>query len=441
MSTIESLPGPILLLPFISLLLMLATGPVFYPRFWHQHYPKVAIGLAAIVISYYVLWLHELASPLHAFVDYIQFILLIGALYMASGTILIKVNRPPSVYTNLAMLWGGALIANIIGTTGASMVLIRPYIRLNRQRLAPYHIVFFIFMVSNIGGVLTPIGDPPLFLGFLKGVPFFWTLVHGWSTWLLALVLIGLLFYFFDSKVGRGGLKPTRPAAGKQWEIRGIKHLLLFPIIIGAVFLDPNREGSAIPSITCHGIEISYLRELILFFVILTAYKTADRRILAENNFSLAPLKEVFFVFIGIFGTMPPALLWIKFLAQQHSHAINPHSLFWITGILSSMLDNAPVYLNMLTAGMQAQGLDIASASNVLTYGEVYSASLQATSIGAVFFGAMTYIGNGPNFMVRAIAEEEGVNMPSFGQYIVYYGIPLLLPVLSLTWLFLSRGW
>src|SRR5690606_9852171 len=176
-----------LVIPFVALLLMIATGPLFYEHFWHKNYPKIAIGFALLVVFYYLFILGNVHAPVHALAEYIQFIALVASLYIASGGILIEIDKKATPFANVTLLVIGALISNLIGTTGASMLLIRPFIRLNKGNIQAYHIIFFIFMVSNIGGSLTPIGDPPLFLGFLKGIPFFWTLEHNWPAWIFAL--------------------------------------------------------------------------------------------------------------------------------------------------------------------------------------------------------------------------------------------------------------
>lgn len=420
-------------LPFGLLLVMIATGPVLYPHFWERFYAWIAGSLAALVIGYYIFIRHDYEAPIEAAADYVQFIALIAALYMAAGGILIEVHQKSTPWVNLALLWSGALLSNFVGTTGASMLLIRPYIRLNEKRIAPYHIVFFIFMVSNLGGVLTAVGDPPLLLGFLKGVPFLWTLRHGWLPWIIALLSLSAIFYYLDSK---NYLPDTAPLSQKGIRFSGYFNLLLLALIACAVLLDPKIIPS-LPTLHYHGHHHSFIRELIMVSIAMLAYARGDKEVLKANGFNLAPLKEVIFVFIGIFGTMIPAIQIIKAWAcsPQGLPWITPHFLYWITGLLSSVLDNAPTYLNFLAAGMSAQGLSMEKAEEVLQYAQAFSPYLKATSMGAVFFGAMSYVGNGPNFMVRAIAEEQGIKMPSFGKYISAFALPYLLPVLGLVWL------
>ena len=435
------LPPNWLAIPFVMLLLMIATGPLLYAKFWHQHYPKVAILLAALVMAYYLGMLHDYISPVEALMEYVQFIALISALYMAAGGILIKINRRATPWANLALLFVGAVMANFIGTTGASMLLIRPYIRLNQGSVKVYHIVFFIFIVSNVGGALTPIGDPPLFLGFLKGVPFFWTIQHNLLPWLVVLLLLGTIFYFLDthhtSRANATSIDTTKPAI----HLVGKHNFIWLAIIIGAVFIDPNIFAW-VPALHYDHHSFSFIRELILLSVAGLSYYDADPHALQENAFNLAPLKEVVLIFLGIFGTMVPALQLISaFAASEAGQALITHNtLYWCTGIFSSVLDNAPTYLNFSAASMAAQGAAITEVAAVKAFaaGNIFPNAvlqLKAISVASVFFGAMTYIGNGPNFMVKAIAEHMGVRMPSFFSYILRYAIPILLPALSIVWL------
>ena len=439
--TNAALPPGWLALPFILLLLMIATGPLLYEKFWHKHYPKVALLLAGLVMSYYSFAMHDWLKPLEACMDYIQFIALITALYMASGGILLEVNRQATPLTNLILLGIGAIIANLIGTTGASMLLIRPYIRLNQGNIKIYHIVFFIFMVSNVGGALTPIGDPPLFLGFLNGVPFFWTLYHNLIPWLVALTLLGVVFYILDTK-NAGSREDTAIDSTKPTlHIVGKRNFVWLALIIGAVFVDPNIF-SWVPALHCQHHTFSFVRELILLSVAILSYYCAAPHALRVNEFNLAPLKEVVLIFIGIFGTMIPALELIGAFAQSETGRalITHNTLYWGAGIFSSILDNAPTYLNFGAASMAAQGASITEVADVKAFagGSTFYNSviqLKAISIASVFFGAMTYIGNGPNFMVKAIAEHSGIRMPSFFGYVLRFSLPILLPILVLIWL------
>lgn len=427
-----------LIIPFVLLLLMIATGPLFYEHFWQHHFHHISLGLAALVIFYYIFILHNTHQPIHSLAEYVQFISLLAALYMASGGILINVDRESTPIANVLLLLAGAFLSNFIGTTGASMLLIRPFIRMNKNRIKPYQIVFFILMISNIGGALTPIGDPPLFLGFLKGVPFFWTLEHNWPAWLTALALLALIFYWIDKA---SIIKDSKaPSYANTLSVVGKKNFFWLLLIIFSVFLDPNVL-SWVPSIDYDGQQISFLRELIMLSVAYLSYRFAAPLALKGNDFNLHPIREVAFIFVGIFATMMPALELIGNYARSADGAalVSHSSLYWGAGTLSAFLDNAPTYLNFLAAAMAAQGADINNMDQVKAFAlnryDDSAFQLMAISIASVFFGAMTYIGNGPNFMVKSIAEQSGVKMPSFFGYIIRFTIPILLPILFLVWL------
>jgi Na+/H+ antiporter NhaD/arsenite permease-like protein len=433
-----------LVIPFITLLLMIATGPLFYEHFWHHNYPKIAVGFSLLVVFYYLFVLDNVHAPVHALAEYIQFIALLASLYVASGGILIEIDKKATPLANVSLLLIGALVSNLIGTTGASMLLIRPFIRLNKGNIQPYHVVFFILMVSNVGGSLTPIGDPPLFLGFLKGVPFFWTLEHNWPAWVLALSVLALIFYFVDRKMGKANEDEYTEEIiyTNKFSLIGVKNFGWLFIIICAVFLDPNViEG--VPAIVYDGQKFSYLREIIMLSVAFLSYKFGDEKALKGNEFNFEPIREVAFIFVGIFGTMMPALELVGNFAKSPEGAslITVNTLYWGTGTLSAVLDNAPTYLNFLAAAMASEGASINNIAEVREFaGNSMNDSdttfqLMAIAISSVFFGAMTYIGNGPNFMVKSIAEQNGIKMPSFFGYLIRFTIPILLPILFLVWL------
>lgn len=431
-----------LVIPFCSLLLMIATGPLLYEKFWHKNYPNIAILLSFSIILYYIFSLKDSFRPIHAGMEYIQFIAVIAALYIVSGGIYIDVETKSRPLINLSFLFIGALLANFVGTTGASMLLIRPYIRLNGKNIKMYHIVFFIFMVSNIGGALTPIGDPPLFLGFMNGVPFFWTVYNNFIPWITAIVLLGAIFYFLDCRNYKSNTFQESKILSNSCEIKiiGKKNFLWLLLIIGSIFLDPNIF-SWLPSVHLGHHEFSFVREVIIFSIAFLAYKFADKTALKKNQFEMGPLKEVVILFIGIFFTMIPAIQIIgDFAASESGKAlISCNTLYWGTGALSSVLDNAPTYLNFFAASMSSHGMDLASIDNVRDFssGAVNIETilqLKSISIAAVFFGAMTYIGNGPNLMVKSIADQYGIKMPSFFGYIFKYSLVYLLPVLALVW-------
>ena len=428
------------IIPFVVLLLLIATGPVFFENFWHHNYKFIAPGLGLITLVYYLFILQDNHHPAHAFSEYVSFIALLAPLYIASGGILIQIDREGKPLVNVLLLLVGAVISNIIGTTGASMLLIRPFIRLNRDRLKAYHIVFFIFIVSNVGGSLTPIGDPPLFLGFLKGVPFEWTFIHIIPEWLFGILCLAAVFYFYDIR-NKSDLDHAESVYSGKVVLRGTKNFFWLAIIVGAVFLDPNVVDW-VPAIEVNGTKFSFLREIIQLSAGALGYFLADKQALRGNEFSFAPINEVVFLFAGIFFAMMPALQLIGEFAQSPAgkNFFNVDTMYWITGSLSGVLDNAPTYLNFLSAALGKFGMSVSNLADVQAFAAgsvdpVTKDYLRAISVSAVFFGAMTYIGNGPNFMVKAIAEERGVDMPSFVVYIVKYSLIVLLPILLLTWI------
>ncbi len=428
-------------IPFVALLLMIATGPLFYEHFWHKNYPIISVILAAGVVLYYIFALHNTHSPIHSAAEYIQFISLLAALYIASGGIMIEIDREATPRVNVILLLVGAIISNLIGTTGASMLLIRPFMRLNQARIKAYHVIFFIFIVSNIGGSLTPIGDPPLFLGFLKGVPFFWTAEHNLIPWATALVALLAIFYFIDirNKTRYEYVEELESPTGKI-SIKGTRNFWWLLIVILSVFFDPNVI-EWVPYIPFGEQKISFVREVIMLSVAFLSFKFAKKEALKGNDFSFEPIREVAFIFVGIFGTMMPALELVGNYAAspEGMQTISQNSLYWGTGILSGFLDNAPTYINFLTAAMASQQQSINSLADVIAFSGEKTLYLKAISIGAVFFGAFTYIGNGPNFMVKSIAEEIGLKMPSFFGYILRYSIIYLLPLFIVIWLLFFR--
>jgi Na+/H+ antiporter NhaD/arsenite permease-like protein len=431
----DSLIDYLMVIPFAILLLMIATGPILYPHFWEHHYPKVAVGIGSVIAIYYLSVLNDPHSLLDSFAEYLSFIALLGSLFVASGGILLRVDKKATPLVNVLFLLFGAVMANVIGTTGASMLLIRPFIIMNKDRIRAYHIIFFIFLVSNIGGALTPIGDPPLFLGFLRGVPFFWVIENVWFIWILPVIIILVIFYIFDYTNKSGGsLKGDKEYSG-MIKFEGYRNVFYLCIIIIAVFLDP-AVISWVPSL--HPLPIG-IREIIMFSVMIISYKRADQSILRLNEFDFEPIKEVAYLFIGIFIAMIPALQLIASQAQIHADKLNAGVFYWATGSLSGFLDNAPTYLNFLSAALGKEGLDINNTADVRHFVSIDVIYLRAISVAAVFFGAMTYIGNGPNFMVKSICERAGIKMPSFFTYIVKYSVPILIPVFILVWAIFFR--
>ncbi len=336
----DDAPPPVfLVVPFVAMLLLIATGPVLYPHHWHKRYPAYALGLGLLVAAYYLVILGDGTPILHAVEEYTSFIALLLALFVASGGILIQTDIAGTPRANTILLLVGAVLANVIGTTGASMLLIRPYLRLNTGRVRPYHVVFFIFIVSNVGGALTPIGDPPLFLGFLRGVPFFWSLEHLWYIWLPTILVIAAVFYVVDSRNKKASARSilpeewmvdidenpavTVPAAipgPTQFRIVGGRGVIWLVLTIAAVFVDPNILPGLVPDLHALHIPIG-VREILLVGIAFGAYKTANPRALKGNGFTFEPIKEVAWLFIGIFLTMQPALRLISVAAQDYASA------------------------------------------------------------------------------------------------------------------------
>ncbi len=433
----EPVPPIWLVLPFLTLLLMIATGPLFYAHHWHHHYPKYAVGLSVLVTLYYIFVLHSSVSMVHALKEYLSFIALVASLFIAASGIYLKINARGTPLTNVALLTVGAVVANLIATTGAAMLFIRPYMRLNQGRLKPYHIVFFIFIVANVGGALTPIGDPPLFLGFLRGVPFFWTLVNVWHIWLPAMVIILGIFFVIDSR--NKAESTTVMGEGKTIEIQGSRSFLFVLVIILSVFIDPNLFDW-VPELPVVPFGI---REIIMLSMCYAGYKFCDQEALKKNDFSFEPIREVGWLFLGIFACMVPALALISNFANENAELLTTGMFYWGTGFLSSILDNAPTYLNFLAAAMGKFDGDVNVPAEVKAFAESDASMifLQAISVAAVFFGAMTYIGNAPNFMVKAIAEANNVDAPSFAGYLFKYAIPILVPVYFVIWMIFYSGW
>ncbi len=438
------LPPVWLILPFLGLLIMIATGPLFYAHHWHHHYPKYATGLGAIVVIYYLFVLESSVPMMHALAEYLSFIALIASLFIAASGIFLSLNARGTPWTNSVLLFVGSVLANLIATTGAAMLFIRPYMRLNKGRLKPYHIVFFIFLVANVGGGLTPIGDPPLFLGFLRGVPFFWTLTHVWYIWLPTVLLLLAIFYVIDARNKQ--VAPAIDASRGLMGIVGRKNFIWVVVVVLSVFIDP-QVFDWVPRLHIGGAHLPFgIRELVMFSVCVFAFVFADKAALKKNEFTFEPIREVGWLFLGIFATMQPALQLISEFASQNSESLSVGMFYWATGALSGILDNAPTYLNFLAAAMGKFGMDVSVASQVVEFalpaeGIDSWIFLQAISVAAVFFGAMTYIGNAPNFMVKAIAESSGVDVPSFVGYLVKYSLPILIPVYFVIWVIFYSGW
>ncbi|TLU84711.1 MAG: citrate transporter [Chlorobium sp.] len=434
-----------LIIPFICLLLMISTGPLFYHQFWARHYARIAIGLGAFVAVFYGFMMENGGQVLmHTLQEYLSFIALLSSLFVVSGGIFIKIQRQATPVVNGIILFSGAVLSNLIGTTGASMLLIRPFLRMNKGRIKAFHVVFFIFIVSNTGGALTPVGDPPLFLGFLKGVPFFWVISRVWIPWMVTNILLTGIFMFMDAKSGKNEPASTSGSGGVS--IAGAQNFFYLFIIIGSIFLDPAIIDG-FPSLqNLFGFPFG-IREIVMVGVAVAAYLTSDKDALKGNEFNFEPIKEVAFLFIGIFATMIPALELIGNYAANHAAELSVTKFYWMTGFLSSILDNAPTYLNFLAGAAGKFGIDIASPEQIRNFsggivspvsGDVASdVYLTAISLASVFFGAMTYIGNAPNFMVRNIAAQAEVEVPDFLEYVYKYSLPVLMPVFLVLWFLL----
>ncbi len=432
-------------LPFAALLGCIAVLPLMQraSHWWEHNLNKfyVAGNLAAITLIY-LAFLHPSASLgfagqtlLHTIVsDYIPFIILLFSLYTISGGIRIAGDLPAHSLTNVAFLAIGALLASFIGTTGAAMLLVRPLLETNRERKHVAHtMVFFIFVVCNCGGLLLPLGDPPLFLGYLKGVDFLWTL-NLWKSWLfincmlLAVYFVWDHFYAYPREAARDiKTDETRVHALK---FAGIwpNALLLLGVILAVALLDP---GKALPGTSWH--PWIYLREATMLALVLASLTIGPHHVRRSNSFDYLAIMEVGVLFIGIFISMRPALEILRLRGAEFG-LDSPAKYFWASGTLSSVLDNAPTYLVFFEAGQSETAKNWGDAAKMAG---VAVPLLVGVSLGSVCMGAMTYIGNGPNFMVKSIAEKSGVNMPSFFGYMVY-SFAVLLPILAINlWLFL----
>jgi Na+/H+ antiporter NhaD/arsenite permease-like protein len=418
--------------PFILLLLCVAVLPLVAEHFWHQNRNKAIIAaLLAIPVAVYLLARHSATDGASTHVlldeieDYTSFVLLLGSLYVVAGGILIGGTITMSPATNTAVLGIGAVLANLIGTTGAGMLLIRPLLRMNAARESKRHIpVFFIIVVCNIGGLLTPLGDPPLFLGFLEGVPFTWTL-RMWPQWLLVNGAVIVMFFLWDARVFR--MEPTITASGVPSEpirMSGAVNFLLLGGILAAVLAQSPQLGLPISLKHPWG-------EVMMLLMAVLSLALTPRGLRKENGFTWAPIIEVAVIFAGIFVTMAPALQLLRGRGPEFGlNILSPWKYFALTGGLSAFLDNAPTYLALATMA--------ASPGDLIQLADERALSLQAIRCGAVFMGALTYIGNGPNFMVKAIADEAGYRMPSFFAYLGYSTL-ILGPILVITALLFFR--
>jgi Na+/H+ antiporter NhaD/arsenite permease-like protein len=407
-------------LPFALILLSIAVFPLIAPTWWGKKYTLVVLPLGLLVVVYYVFFYGGGARMLITAHEYAAFIILIGSLFVVAGGVHVGLVGVFTPAQNALLLAIGSVLANLVGTTGASMILIRPYLRGNQWRFAPFHAVFFIFIVANCGGALTPVGDPPLFLGYLKGVPFFWVIEHLWYKWLVGIGLLLAIFYFVDHRHFQ-----QQPAARqniarmRDWfSIQGKRNFLFLAVILAAVL-----GGAYVPE------HLVWLREVVMIAAAIGSYCATPKQIHERNDFSFHPIREVAILFAAIFAAMVPALDWLAANASSLG-LTTPSGFYWATGATSSVLDNAPAYLNFLAAAMGLDGLSVNDKAHLLQWITGHGQMLRSISIAAVFFGAMTYIGNGPNFMVKIMCDRFGAKTPSFLEYIYKYSLPILLPIL-----------
>lgn len=441
---VEHLQGSVMslwwVLPFVGILLSLALMPIVLPRLWHHHYGKVAFIWSAITIgsmlltqSLSVAWFEIGHTIFH---HYIPFIILISALYIISLDIKIELNVAGIPFNNVLFIFCGGLTASLIGTTGASMVLIQPLLHMNRKRIYKTHlIIFFIFIVSNIGGALTPLGDPPLFLGFLEGVPFFWTLKNLIMPQMLVMLPLLLILWmidaYFHKKEGVVADSEANNTHKKRLKISGFQNIVLLGLVMATVLfsgISDERKEVALMGVSLGVSDI--LRDSALLILVCIALFSKKRKG-AERVYTWGPLIEVTKIFAAIFITAMPVIAILKagengalgFVTAklfENGVPLNGY-FFWITGLLSGFLDNAPTYLIFFHL----------ASGDVVELTTKLSSTLIAISTGAVFMGALTYIGNAPNFMVKSIAEEKGIRMPSFFGYMAW-SMALLLPLLGI---------
>jgi Na+/H+ antiporter NhaD/arsenite permease-like protein len=440
-------------IPFVGILLSIALFPLLAPHFWHHHFPKVSAAWALIfAIPFLVVYKGQAwAEIVHIYImDYIPFIILLWGLYTIAGGIFVKGTLKGTPAVNILIILVGTALASWVGTTGAAMITIRPLLRANVERKYKGHlVVFFIFLVANIGGVLTPLGDPPLFLGFLHGVNFFWTLkLYIELTFLV--VALSIILYVWDSIQYKKEIITDIPAERREpLKIEGAHNFVFLLGIVAAVLFSGLVDLGGVSVLGVHRTVQSLIRDgwIILMGILSIRFTRSATR--SENEFSWGPIKEVAYLFAGIFMTIIPALAILQ--AGEHGAMAtlirsvdSPRQFFFMSGALSSFLDNAPTYLTFFNTALGKLGLTENVIRNAFAAGTIgtihpeFETLLKGISLGAVFMGANTYIGNAPNFMVKSIAEEAGIPMPSFFGYMFKYAIPILIPLFILVaWIFL----
>jgi Na+/H+ antiporter NhaD/arsenite permease-like protein len=406
-------PNRLAMLPFAVLLVAIALGPLIAQHHWERHYHKLCVALAGVVCLYYLLVLKQPGRVVHAGIEYATFMVVVAAFFVVAGGIHVRPRAPSSPLRNTFFLLAGAVLANLIGTIAASLLLIRPWIAMNRGRIAPMHVVFFIFLVSNVGGALLPVG-PPLLLGYLNGVPFSWMLQHCWRPWTTTVGLILLVFFIMDLANWRTSRKTGEERDLTSWRCDGAHNFIFLFVILAAIIAVPAGW-----------------REPLIVLTALGSYLGTPERIREANNFSFLPLKEVGWLFLGIFGTMIPVLVFMERSAGELGLR-GAFSFYWATGLLSALLDNAPTYLAFFAAALGLHGLDLKNTAQIAAFATSDGRELAAVSLGATFFGALTYIGNTPNLLVKSIAEHGRIPTPSFIGYIWKFALPILIPIFGL---------
>jgi len=408
--------------PFALMLLGIAVIPLQLPHFWEKNRNKAMLSaILGLPVACYVA-AHDVTIVAHTALEYVSFLALLGALFTISGGVVLRGDLRATPLVNTAFLAVGALLANVIGTTGASMLLIRPLLQTNwPERKHVAHIpIFFIFIVSNCAGALTPLGDPPLFLGYLRGVPFFWTM-RLVEEWIFTIGILLALFYVVDRRAVAREARDWQAEDVVEYqplELRGKRNFFYLAGVVAAVLFSPGLP---------EGVMRDGVRLGAMALMTALSLTTTPKEFRVENGFSFGPINEVAVLFAGIFATMIPALEILRSHGAEFGIS-EPWHFFWLTGILSSFLDNAPTYL---TFASLAQGIGPgADVAVPMTGGAVSEKLLAAISCGAVFMGANSYIGNGPNFMVKAIAEEQGIRMPSFVGYMAWSSA-ILLPIFA----------
>ena len=432
----DAAPAIWAVIPFVGILLTIATFPLISKtaHWWesNQNRLMVSLSFAGMTLAYYWLAYHagKVVSVLeHAMIEeYIPFIVLLFSLYVISGGICLKGDLAAHPATNTAFLAVGAAIASFVGTTGASMLLIRPLLQTNSERKHVKHtVIFFIFLVSNIGGCLLPIGDPPLFLGYLKGVPFLWTL-HLWKEWAFLSVVLLIVYYIWDTMAWRH--EAVRDIVRDETQLQKLtlngktNLLFLLGVVLAVALIKP---GESLFGTSFHS--FPFLRELVMLGLVGLSLQMTAQSVRQDNKFNYAAILEVAALFIGIFIAMQPPLEILRASGDDIGRVMDsPWKFFWVTGLLSSFLDNAPTYLVFFQIANSMTHAAGEGIFQLLDGNFVRQELLVAISLGAVFMGANTYIGNGPNFMVKSIAEQSGVKMPSFFGYMLY-SVGILVPL------------